>query len=99
MKKAAASNPDAAWKVVVFHSDIYGLDSHMQIQMLLQNRIISAIRSWTSLISTCVLLGHDHTTYSRSYSVYRTEMLSTHDLSKGSANNPRELFITNRLRL
>ncbi|MFQ8901045.1 MAG: hypothetical protein ACLR7D_03180 [Lachnospira eligens] len=34
MNKAVASNPDAKWKVVIFHSDIYGSDSHMQIQML-----------------------------------------------------------------
>lgn len=92
MKKAIASNPDAAWKVVVFHSDIYGSGQPHADTDATTNRIIFAPLMDEFDIDVC-LTGHDHT-YSRSYQVQDGNVID-YDLSKGSVNNPEgTLYIT-----
>lgn len=92
MKKAVASNPDAAWKVVVFHSDIYGSGQPHADTDATTNRIIFAPLMDEFDIDVC-LTGHDHT-YSRSYQVQDGNVID-YDLSKGSVNNPEgTLYIT-----
>ena len=92
MKKAIASNPDAAWRVVVFHSDIYGSGQPHADTDATTNRIIFAPLMDEFDIDVC-LTGHDHT-YSRSYQVQDGNVID-YDLSKGSVNNPEgTLYIT-----
>ena len=65
IKKAINENPDAKWRVVTFHQDIYGsgLDHSDSDGMVLRTQL-------TPIFDECdidvVLQGHDHT-YSRTY--------------------------------
>lgn len=65
MKRAVASNPDAKWKVVIFHSDIYGSGQPHADTDAATNRIVFAPLMDEFNIDVC-LTGHDHT-FSRSY--------------------------------
>lgn len=67
MTKAVESNPDAKWKVVIFHSDIYGSGQPHADTDAATNRIIFAPLMDEFDIDVC-LTGHDHT-YSRSYQI------------------------------
>ncbi len=92
MEKAIASNPDAAWKVVVFHSDIYGSGQPHADTDATTNRIIFAPLMDEFDIDVC-LTGHDHT-YSRSYQVLDGNVID-YDISSGTVNNPEgTLYIT-----
>lgn len=92
MEKAVASNPDAAWKVVVFHSDIYGSGQPHADTDAATNRIIFAPLMDEFDIDVC-LTGHDHT-FSRSYQVLDGNVID-YDISNGSVNNPEgTLYIT-----
>ena len=92
MEKAVASNPDAAWKVVIFHSDIYGSGQPHADTDAATNRIIFAPLMDEFDIDVC-LTGHDHT-FSRSYQVLDGNVID-YDISSGSVNNPEgTLYIT-----
>lgn len=92
MEKAIASNPDATWKVVVFHSDIYGSGQPHADTDATTNRIIFAPLMDEFDIDVC-LTGHDHT-YSRSYQVLDGNVID-YDISSGTVNNPEgTLYIT-----
>lgn len=71
LSKAAASNLDAAWKVVIFHCDIYGSGQPHADTDVAQNRIVLAPLMDEFDIDVCLTV-HDHT-YSRSYKIL-TEM-------------------------
>lgn len=65
LKKAAQANPDAKWKIVTIHHDIYGSGAgHSNSDgMLLRKQLTKLLDKYDIDV---VLQGHDHT-YSRSY--------------------------------
>lgn len=65
IQKAIASNPDAKWKIVTFHQDIYGsgLDHSDSDGIILRTQLTTIFDKYDIDV---VLQGHDHT-YSRSY--------------------------------
>lgn len=92
MNKAVASNPDAKWKVVIFHSDIYGSGQPHADTDAATNRIVLAPLMDEFDIDIC-LTGHDHT-YSRSYQILDGNVID-YDISSGSVTNPEgTLYIT-----
>lgn len=92
LKQAVASDEDAVWKVVIFHSDIYGSGEPHADTDAASNRIIFAPLMDEFDIDIC-LTGHDHT-YSRSYQIYDGNVID-YDLSNGSVTNPEgTLYIT-----
>ncbi len=92
MKKAVESAPNAAWKVVIFHSDIYGSGQPHADTDASANRIIFAPLMDEFDIDVC-LTGHDHT-FSRSYQVLDGNVVD-YDISSGSVTNPEgTLYIT-----
>lgn len=92
MTKAVQSNPDAKWKVVIFHSDIYGSGQPHADTDAATNRIIFAPLMDEFDIDVC-LTGHDHT-YSRSYQILDGNVID-YDISDGSVTNPEgTLYIT-----
>lgn len=92
MKKAMESNSDAKWKVVIFHSDIYGSGEPHADTDAATNRIIFAPLMDEFDIDIC-LTGHDHT-YSRSYQILDGNVID-YDLSSGSVTNPEgTLYVT-----
>ncbi|MDO5411034.1 MAG: metallophosphoesterase family protein [Lachnospiraceae bacterium] len=92
MKKAVESHKDAAWKIVVFHSDIYGSGEPHADTDASSNRIIFAPLMDEFDVDVC-LTGHDHT-YSRSYQIYNGNVVD-YDISGGSVKNPEgTLYIT-----
>lgn len=92
MNKAVASNPDAKWKVVIFHSDIYGSGQPHADTDAATNRIIFAPLMDEFNIDVC-LTGHDHT-FSRSYQILDGNVVD-YDITNGSVTNPEgTLYIT-----
>lgn len=92
MNKAIASHPDAKWKVVIFHSDIYGSGQPHADTDAATNRIIFAPLMDEFNIDVC-LTGHDHT-FSRSYQVLDGNVVD-YDISSGSVTDPDgTLYIT-----
>lgn len=65
IRKAIAENPDAKWRVVTFHQDIYGAArSHSDSDgMVLRTQLTPLMDEYNIDV---VLQGHDHT-YSRTY--------------------------------
>ena len=65
IKKAISENPDAKWRVVTFHQDIYGAaKSHSDSDgMVLRTQLTPLMDEYDIDV---VLQGHDHT-YSRTY--------------------------------
>lgn len=92
MTKAVESNPDAKWKVVIFHSDIYGSGQPHADTDAATSRIIFAPLMDEFDIDVC-LTGHDHT-YSRSYQIQDGNVID-YDISDGSVTDPEgTLYIT-----
>lgn len=92
LQKAIASHTDAKWKVVIFHSDIYGSGQPHADTDAATNRVIFAPLMDEFDIDVC-LTGHDHT-YSRSYMVEDGNVID-YDISSGSVTNPEgTLYIT-----
>lgn len=92
MEEATKSSPDAVWKVVIFHSDIYGSGQPHADTDASTNRIIFAPLMDEFDIDIC-LTGHDHT-YSRSYQILDGNVVN-YDLSDGSVTDPEgTLYIT-----
>lgn len=65
IKKAEEANPDAKWKIVTFHHDIYGsgYDHSDSDGIVLRTQLTTLLDKYDIDV---VLQGHDHT-YSRSY--------------------------------
>lgn len=92
MQEAIDNNSDALWKVVIFHSDIYGSGQPHADTDAATNRVIFAPLMDEFDIDIC-LTGHDHT-YSRSYQVLDGNVID-YDISSGSVTNPEgTLYIT-----
>ena len=92
MQEAIASNPDAKWKVVIFHSDIYGSGQPHADTDASTNRIIFAPLMDEFDIDVC-LTGHDHT-FSRSYQVLDGNVID-YDISSGTVEDPEgTMYIT-----
>lgn len=92
MKKAVASNENALWKIVIFHSDIYGSGQPHADTDAATNRVIFAPLMDEFDIDVC-LTGHDHT-YSRSYQIFDGNVID-YDISSGSVTDPEgTLYIT-----
>ena len=92
MQEAIASNPDAKWKVVIFHSDIYGSGQPHADTDASTNRIIFAPLMDEFDIDVC-LTGHDHT-FSRSYQVLDGNVID-YDISSGTVADPEgTMYIT-----
>lgn len=92
MSEAVASNPNAKWKVVIFHSDIYGAGQPHADTDATANRIIFAPLMDEFDVDIC-LTGHDHT-YSRSYQILDGNVID-YDISSGSVADPEgTLYIT-----
>lgn len=68
LEEAVASNPDAAWRIVTIHQDIYGsgLDHSDTDGMILRTQLTPIFDQYDIDV---VLQGHDHT-YSRSKLLY-----------------------------
>lgn len=92
MTNATNSNPTAKWKVVIFHSDIYGSGSPHADSDATANRVILAPLMDEFDIDIC-LTGHDHT-YSRSYQILDGNVID-YDITSGSVTDPEgTLYIT-----
>lgn len=65
VKKAISENPDAKWRVVMLHHDIYGPGEHSNEPEIVNKRY-NLIPIFEDNKIDVVLTGHDHT-YSRSY--------------------------------
>lgn len=92
MQEAVNSNRTAAWRIVIFHSDIYGSGEPHADTDASSNRIIFAPLMDEFDIDVC-LTGHDHT-YSRSYQILNGNVVD-YDLSRGCVKNPEgTLYIT-----
>ncbi len=92
MEEAVASNPDAKWKIVIFHSDIYGSGQPHADTDASTNRIIFAPLMDEFDIDVC-LTGHDHT-FSRSYQVEDGNVID-YDTSDGTVTDPEgTMYIT-----
>ena len=92
MQEAIAGNPDAKWKVVIFHSDIYGSGQPHADTDASTNRIIFAPLMDEFDIDVC-LTGHDHT-FSRSYQVLDGNVID-YDISSGTVADPEgTMYIT-----
>lgn len=92
MQKAVASHPDAKWRIVTFHSDIYGSGRWHADADAASNRIIFAPLMDEFDIDVC-MTGHDHT-YSRSYQIIDGEVVD-YDLSSGTVYDPEgTMYIT-----
>lgn len=92
MQEAVDSNKDAIWKLVIFHSDIYGAGQPHADTDAAQNRIIFAPLMDEFDIDVC-LTGHDHT-YSRSYQILDGNVIN-YDISDGSVTDPEgTMYIT-----
>ena len=65
IKEAVEANPDATWRVLMFHQDIYGsgYDHSDSDGIVLRTQLTPIIDKYDFV---AVLLGHDHT-YSRTY--------------------------------
>ena len=85
MTKAVNSNKDAKWKVVIFHSDIYGSGAPHADTDASTNRIIFAPLMDEFDVDVC-FTGHDHT-YSRSYQILDGNVID-YDITDGSVTNP-----------
>lgn len=92
MNEAIKSHQDAKWKIVIFHSDIYGTGEPHGDSDAVQNRVIFAPLMDEFGIDVC-LTGHDHT-YSRTYQVLDGNVVD-YDISNGSVTNPEgTVYIT-----
>ena len=89
IRKATKENPDAKWKVVMFHQDIYGsgYDHSDSDGMVLRTQLTPLMDKYDIDV---VLQGHDHT-YSRTYQLQSDG--KTHDKftkSEDTANYSKE---------
>ncbi len=93
MEKAIESNSNATWKVVIFHSDIYGSGQPHADTDAATNRVIFAPLMDEFDIDVC-LTGHDHT-YSRSYQILDGNVIDYGDEAANEVSDPEgTLYIT-----
>jgi 2',3'-cyclic-nucleotide 2'-phosphodiesterase (5'-nucleotidase family)/3',5'-cyclic AMP phosphodiesterase CpdA len=71
--EAVEANPDAAWRVVMFHHDIYGSASH-SLETGIINLRNALFPYFDQYDVDLVLTGHDHS-YTRTYPMYNDQPL------------------------
>lgn len=67
LAEAVASNPDAVWRVAVFHSDIYGAGWHSEKDAAADREIFAPLMDAFDI--DVAFNGHDHI-YARSYQLF-----------------------------
>ncbi|MGD8401684.1 MAG: metallophosphoesterase family protein [Bacillota bacterium] len=65
IQDAVAANPDSAWKIVMFHHDIYG-SAYYSVESSILNLRASLFPIFDDYAIDIVITGHDHS-YTRSY--------------------------------
>ncbi|MCR5041926.1 MAG: metallophosphoesterase family protein, partial [Clostridia bacterium] len=86
MKIAVARNPDAKWRVCVFHHDIYGTGHHaLDDDNFLLQTILSPLMDEFDV--DVVLNGHEHI-YGRSYFMKDNLAVKVPDYASGSVTDP-----------
>ncbi len=93
VKKAIEENPNAKWRIMMFHHDLYG--GHIESRES-ENKLLRAL--FTPIIDKfqidLVLTGHSHR-FSRSHVIYKNEITQTLD-GKTSVTNPEgTIYLTN----
>ncbi len=90
IKKATEENPDAKWRVAVFHHDIYGTGHHA-----VQNDALAAKRSLAPVLESydfdVVLNGHDHI-WGRSYFMEEDKIVETPGYENGAVTDPEGII-------
>ncbi len=92
VKNAVNANPDAKWRIMMFHHDLYGghIESRESENMLLRLLFTPIIDKFQIDL---VLTGHSHC-FSRSHVIYRNEI--TEDLTgKTSVTDPKGTIYLN----
>ncbi len=92
VKNAVKENPDAKWRIVMFHHDLYGghIESRESENMLLRLLFTPIIDAFQVDL---VLTGHSHC-FSRSHVVYRNEIKESLT-GKTSVTNPEGTIYLN----
>ncbi len=93
VKNAIEENPNAKWRIMMFHHDLYG--GHIESRES-ENKLLRAL--FTPIIDKfqidLVLTGHSHR-FSRSHVIYKNEITQTLD-EKTSVTNPKgTIYLTN----
>ncbi|MGE8205470.1 FIMAH domain-containing protein [Heyndrickxia sp. NPDC080065] len=94
MKETAAKFPNAKWKFVTFHHDIYGAGPH-STESLITNLRAALFPTFDELNVDVIFMGHDHS-YVRTY-VMKGDIPQKNQLidSKGRVVNPTgSMYIT-----
>ena len=94
MKEAVASNPDAKWKVLMFHHSIYSTTDHYT-GAYVQRFIDGMVPTIDELGIDMVLMGHDHV-YVRTHLMKNNVVMSQQTIDEeGNVLNPNgTLYIT-----
>lgn len=94
MEQAIEANPDATWKVVMFHQDVYGSASHSTSSSIINLRQ-ALFPVFDKYKIDLVLNGHDHS-YTRTYHMYQDQALTNQNVdANGAVVNPLgTLYIT-----
>ena len=93
VKNAVENNPNAKWKIMIFHHDLYG--GHIESRES-ENKLLRAL--FTPIIDKfqidLVLTGHSHN-FSRSHVIYRGDITENLD-GKTSVTDPQgTIYLTN----
>jgi len=97
MERAVASHPDATWRIVTFHQDIFGNGTGHAMGMGPRRA------AWTPLLNDfdidVVLNGHDHTHtrthFMQGMDIYRNQMPTVHDADQMAIfNTPTGTYIS-----
>ncbi|MFJ8236433.1 metallophosphoesterase [Ureibacillus sp. NPDC094379] len=87
MEETIAENPDATWKIVVFHHSIYSAASHSLESGIIKLRE-DLVPTIDKLDIDAVLMGHDHS-YVRTYQMKNLQPLKSQMVNdEGSVINP-----------
>lgn len=93
IQEAVASHPDARWRIVMMHHDIYGSGKTHSTSDAILNLRGKLYPIFDEFDIDVVLTAHDHT-YTRSYQL-KNNMVVTSDLTETSVVNPEgTLYIT-----
>lgn len=92
MQNAVAKNPDAVWKVVVFHHSIYSAAGHIMNEDSI-NRREQLVPIFQELDIDVVLMGHDHV-YVRTYMMDGLEPDISNGIQSKVENPSGILYVT-----
>ena len=93
MQEAIENNPDATWRIVMFHHDIYGAGAPHANKDGAQLRLVFAPLMDKYNVDIC-LTGHDHT-YSRTYQILDGKAIDYDVAANGTITDPQgTLYMT-----